>query len=79
MIVWGCGVVVVTVVTGEAHRLSPKSPWSWVRRGGFVVESCIEFVPVVFNGFFVTTRNCLLKNMPSIQTMMHHTCMCISL
>jgi len=52
MKVRGCGVVVVTAVTGQAHQPSPKSPWSGVGRGVLYVGSLIEFVPVVFNGFF---------------------------
>jgi len=52
MIVQGCGVVVVAAVTGEAHRQSPKSPWSGVRRGVVYIGSPVEFVLVVMNGLF---------------------------
>jgi len=58
MVVRGCEVVAVTAVTGRAHRPSPKSPWSGVRRGGSYVGSLVEYVLAVCSRFFlVTTRD----------------------
>jgi len=42
MIVRGCEVKVVTAVTVEARRPSPKSPWSKVEKGGSCVEALVE-------------------------------------
>ncbi len=46
MIVWGCEVLMVAAVTGEARRPPPKSPWSGVGREVFYVGSPVDFVPV---------------------------------
>jgi len=49
IIVWGCGVKVVTTVTEEACWPSPKSLWLKVKRRVSYIEVLVEFVPVVIN------------------------------
>jgi len=51
MIARGCGVKVVTAVTGEARRLPPKSPWSGGKKEVSYVGSLVEIVPIGINIF----------------------------
>jgi len=52
MIARGCGVKLVTAVTGEARRPSPKSPWSGGEKEVSYVGALVEVVPIGMNRFF---------------------------
>ncbi len=52
MIARGCGVKVVTAVTGEARWPSPKSPWSGGEKKVSYVGALVEIVPIGMNRFF---------------------------
>jgi len=65
MIVWGCEVKVVTAVTVEARQPSPKSPWSKVKKGGFLHRGtgrvCTSRDPWNFSAYYPTLYTCKKK------------------